>query len=73
MNFLQEEKNDLLHTLISDTFFLPFETLIISEVFGKKRHEKKISYIDAENTREILTGRYEIDGLLRILFAFSQR
>lgn len=72
-NFFQEEKNDLFRTLLSDTFFLPFEALIISEVFGKKRHEKKISYSDAENTREILTGRYEVDGLLRILFAFSDR
>lgn len=71
--YLQQERGELYDILLSDAFFLPFEKLIFSEVFGKKRHEKKISYKDAENAREILTGWYESEGLMRILFAFLSR
>lgn len=40
----------------SDSFFLPLSELMQDEIFSKKRHEKKVSFRDAQNTREILTG-----------------
>lgn len=54
--------------LISDAFFLPFETLIQMEVFQWKRHEKKMSFSDAKNTRDICISWFQWDSLLLSLF-----
>ena len=68
LNFLEMNEEQLLIVLLSDDFFLGFEALIEMGVFGSKRHDQKISYIDAKRTREILLGNYEKQGLLRCIF-----
>lgn len=45
---------NILTLLISDEFFLPFAEIMEREVFSKKRHENKVSFVDAKSTREIL-------------------
>ena len=67
LNFLEMNEAKLLIVLLSDDFFLGFEALIEMGVFGSKRHDQKISYIDAKKTREILVGNYEKQGLLRCI------
>lgn len=66
---LWEEKHpNILNTLISDAFFLPFQELMKREVFSRKRHESKVAYSDAQCTRDILMGVNEKQGLFEILF-----
>jgi hypothetical protein len=66
--FIKKEKPHLEVILFSDSFIINFRVLIDMEVFGSKRHERKISYTDAKKVREILVGNYEREGLLRRLF-----
>lgn len=73
MHYLQLHESELLSLLLSDAFFLRFETLIEMGIFGSKRHDKKVSYTDAKKTREILVGNYEKQSLLQVLFAFFPR
>jgi len=49
---------ELRNTLLSDRFFLPFEKLIESDVFGGKRHQGSISFADTKNTRKWITGDF---------------
>ncbi len=56
---------DLRNVLVSDKFFLLFEKIIESDVFGGKRHQGSISLSDTKNTRKWVTGDFiEKDGLL---------
>jgi hypothetical protein len=56
---------DLRAMLVSDKFFLLFEKLIESDVFGGKRHQGSISLSDTKNTRQWVTGDFrEKNGLL---------
>ncbi len=73
VHYLQLHESELLSLLLSDAFFLRFETLIEMGIFGSKRHDKKVSYTDAKKTREILVGNYEKQSLLQVLFAFFPR
>ncbi len=66
--FIQKEYLDFFSILLSDNFYCRFEALIEMEVFGRKRHDKKISYTDAKRVREILVGNYEEVWLLKMLF-----
>lgn len=65
--FIKKEKPNLAAILFSDSFIINFRALIDMEVFGSKRHERKISYTDAKKVREILVGNYEKNGVLRIM------
>lgn len=65
---IKKEKPHIADILFVPEFIERFETLIDMEVFGRKRHEQKISYTDAKRVREILVGNYEKDGLLRMIF-----
>lgn len=56
---------DLRNTLLSDRFFLLFERVIESDVFGGKRHQWSISLSDTKNTRKWIAGDFtDKDGLL---------
>lgn len=66
---IKKEKPRLASIIFSDDFLHRFETLIDMEVFGRKRHDQKISYTDARRVREILVGNYEKEGLFRLLFS----
>jgi hypothetical protein len=65
---IKKEKPHIADILFVPEFIERFETLIDMEVFGRKRHEQKISYTDAKRVREILVGNYEKEGLLRMIF-----
>jgi hypothetical protein len=52
IQFWKNEKGELFHTLISDTFFSPFSLLIDREVFSKKRHESKVTFSDVKVMKE---------------------
>jgi hypothetical protein len=55
---------DLRDMLLSDRFFLLFEKIIESDVFGGKRHQGSISLSDTKNTRKWITGEFiDKDGL----------
>lgn len=49
---------DLRDMLLSDKFFLLFEKVIESDVFGGKRHQGSISLADTKNTRKWITGDF---------------
>lgn len=66
--YIKKEKPHLADILFAPEFIERFETLINMEVFGRKRHEQKISYTDAKHVREILVGNYEKEGILGTLF-----
>lgn len=56
---------DLRDMLLSDRFFLLFEKIVESDVFGGKRHQGSISLSDTKNTRKWVTGDFmDKDGLL---------
>lgn len=56
---------DLRDILLSDRFFLLFERVIESDVFGGKRHQGSISLSDTKNTRKWITGDFvDQDALL---------
>lgn len=56
---------DLRDILLSDRFFLLFEKIIESDVFGGKRHQGSISLSDTKNTRTWVTGDFtDKNGLL---------
>ncbi|MDD5197249.1 MAG: hypothetical protein PHN60_00090 [Candidatus Gracilibacteria bacterium] len=56
---------DLRNMLLSDRFFLLFEKVIESDVFGGKRHQGSISLSDTKNTRKWIAGDFmDKDGLL---------
>ena len=59
----------MLDMLISDTFFLSFQSLVEREMFSRKRHECKVTYIDAQITRDILIGTNGEKGLFESIFA----
>lgn len=44
--------------LLSDRFFLLFEKVIDSDVFGGKRHQGSISLSDTKNTRKWVVGDF---------------
>ncbi len=54
--YLQKDHVKLFEICISKPFFSQFSELIGLEVFGRKRHNTKISYTDARRTREIIVG-----------------
>lgn len=51
MNYWKKYIPELLETLTSDAFFLPFSELMSREIFSKKRHEKKVTFSDAKMVR----------------------
>jgi hypothetical protein len=53
LSYMSEHHESLLETCIADPFFSGFSELISLEVFGRKRHDTKISYADARRVREI--------------------
>lgn len=56
---------ELRDILLSDRFFLLFEKVIESDVFGGKRHQGSISLSDTKNTRKWITGDFvDKDALL---------
>lgn len=44
-------------SLLSDTCFTYLQSLVSQGMFGKKRHETKVSFRDAQNLREAFLGR----------------
>lgn len=69
LSYLTEYHEELLELCITDPVFSLFSELISLEVFGRKRHDIKISYSDARRVREIMIGNYEKLILLSILFS----
>lgn len=60
-----DKYQDLRDMLLSDRFFLLFEKIVESDVFGGKRHQGSISIGDTKNTRKWVTGDFaDKDGLL---------
>lgn len=60
-----DKYRELRDMLLSDRFFLLFEKIIESDVFGGKRHQGSISLADTKNTRKWITGDFsDKDGLL---------
>ena len=51
VEFWKKEIPEILATLVSDAFFLPFSLLMEREIFTKKRHEKKVTFSDVKKTR----------------------
>lgn len=67
--FVQHIRSEwILDILISDAFFIPFESLMEREVFSRKRHESKVTYADARFTRDILIDASEKKGLFEMIF-----
>lgn len=67
--FLQIENKKMYDTLLGDDFLLPFQAIIEMEIFSKKRHEKKVSFIEAKKTRAIMVGNLQVkNSLLGLLF-----
>ncbi len=55
-------------TLLDDAQFWEYMTdLIETHAFGGKRHAGKITFQDIRSLREIMTGNFERDGLLRMI------
>ena len=54
VEFWKKEIPEILATLVSDAFFLPFSLLMEREIFTKKRHEKKVTFSDVKKTRWLL-------------------
>ncbi len=52
-SYIMTNHKSLLRVCTTDSFFLGFSELIALEVFGRKRHDTKISYADARRVREI--------------------
>lgn len=67
LSYLTEHHERLLELCITDPVFSSFSELISLEVFGRKRHDTKISYSDARRVREIIVGNYDIKSLLKTL------
>jgi hypothetical protein len=67
--YLSEHHEALLETCVTDPFFSGFSELIALEVFGRKRHDTKISYADARRVREICVGGYTISSIFQDLFS----
>lgn len=60
-----DKYQDIHDMLLSDRFFLLFEKIVESDVFGGKRHQGSISLSDTKNTRKWITGDFvDKDGLL---------
>lgn len=62
VDFWKAKVPEVLATLVSDEFFLPFSLLMEREIFTKKRHENKVTFSDVKKTREILLS--ETYGIL---------
>ena len=60
----------LSQALNDSEFWELFTDLIETKAFGEKRHAGKISFQDARFIRESVTGNYEEEGLLKILFKY---
>ena len=60
---------DTLRVLLSDDFFLPLSHLMQDEIFSKKRHEKKVSFRNAQKTREIIIGSSKVPSLFLMIFS----
>ena len=58
----------MLDTLVSDEFFLPFESLMEREIFSRKRHKSKVTYSDARFVRDTLIDTNRGKGLFEIVF-----
>lgn len=71
-DFLTQEIPIVRSCLISDDFFLAFSTMIESEVFSRKRHEGKVSYNEAKQTRALMVGNYQVkSAILSRLFTLG--
>lgn len=68
LQYLSENHEKFLETCITDPFFSVFSELISLEVFGRKRHDIKVSYADARRVREICIGNYVSQWILKTLF-----
>ena len=67
--FIQHVRSEwILDILISDEFFVLFQSLMEREVFSRKRHESKVTYSDARFTRDIFIDASEKKGLLEMMF-----
>ena len=60
----------LTQVLNDSEFWELFTDLIETKAFGEKRHAGKISFQDARFIRESVTGNYQEEGLLKILFKY---
>jgi hypothetical protein len=67
--FIEQKYPKVLTRFTEDIFFLPFSRLMEREIFSKKRHEKKVSYSDVGEAREILCGDDTHIGILKNIFA----
>lgn len=67
--FWKMKYSDILDALVSDEFFIPFQSLVEREIFSRKRHECKVTYADARFTRDILIGTNGEKGLFESIFA----
>ena len=65
--YLQKKLPEIDEIIISDTFFQNIEKLVQMEIFGKKRHAYKISYVEVKSLRKILLEKPE--GLFYKIFA----
>jgi hypothetical protein len=67
LQYLSTTQEPFLETCITDPFYSGFREVIELEVFGKKRHESKISYSDAKKVREILLSSHKNNSLVILL------
>ncbi len=67
-----EKYNELRTLLMSDNFYMPYCTLIESDIFGGKRHAGRLSFEETEKARQILTGGYQnTNGLIHQLLTYA--
>ena len=68
LQYMTEKYKNLLDTCIMDPFFSGFSELISLEVFGRKRHDTKISYADAKRVRELCMQEDSSKSIIHALF-----
>jgi hypothetical protein len=69
--YLSEHHEALLETCVTDPFFSGFSELIALEVFGRKRHDTKISYADARRVRDICVYNYKTQAIFSQVFSLE--
>lgn len=67
LEYLSLNHEKFLETCITDPFYSALRELIDLEVFGKKRHDTKVSYKDAKKVRSICMGEQERFSMVKIL------
>ncbi len=73
-DFLQQEEMKYWKLFHNEIFFKKYTQIVNSEVFWKKRHSDKISFIEAKETRKIIIGDFQDHtGILYLLLEKSSK